>query len=282
MKIVKTFQDLLAELKELEEPIGFVPTMGFLHQGHLSLVKRAKTANPSVVVSIFANPTQFSPEEDFDKYPKDLKRDFQLLESELVDLVWLPEAVDMYPDGYQTWVDVEELTTRLEGRFRPDHFKGVTTIVAKLFNALRPDRAYFGQKDAQQVAVIKQMVRDLNYPIEIVVCPTIREADGLAMSSRNVYLNPRQREAALCISRGLKGARKAFLAGERNTEGLRQIVKDEIEGEKLARIQYISCADPTTLEELAGDVDSCLLSLAVFFGSTRLIDNIVLPESELK
>jgi len=282
MKIVKTFQDLLAELKELEEPIGFVPTMGFLHQGHLSLVKRAKTANPSVVVSIFANPTQFSPEEDFDKYPKDLKRDFQLLESELVDLVWLPEAVDMYPDGYQTWVDVEELTTRLEGRFRPDHFKGVTTIVAKLFNALRPDRAYFGQKDAQQVAVIKQMVRDLNYPIEIVVCPTIREADGLAMSSRNVYLNPRQREAALCISRGLKGARKAFLAGERNTEGLRQIVKDEIEGEKLARIQYISCADPTTLEELAGDVDSCLLSLVVFFGSTRLIDNIVLPESELK
>jgi len=199
-----------------------------------------------------------------------------------VDLVWIPTIEIMYPEGYQTWVDVEELTTRLEGKFRPDHFKGVTTIVAKLFNALRPDRAYFGQKDAQQVAVIKQMVRDLNYPIEIVVCPTIREADGLAMSSRNVYLNPRQREAALCISRGLKGARKAFLAGERNTEGLRQIVKDEIEGEKLARIQYISCADPTTLEELAGDVDSCLLSLVVFFGSTRLIDNIVLPESELK
>jgi pantoate--beta-alanine ligase len=278
MKIFKTFKDLLGERNQLDKPIGFVPTMGFLHQGHLSLVKRAKADNKSVVVSIFVNPTQFSPNEDLDNYPKDLTRDFQLLEDELVDLVWVPEAADMYPDGYQTWVDVEELTTKLEGKFRPTHFRGVTTVVSKLFNGLQPDRAYFGQKDAQQVAVIQRMVRDLNYPIEIVVCPIIREADGLAMSSRNVNLDPKEREAARCISRGLNEAHKAFQAGERNAENLRQIVKDELEGEKLARVQYISCADPATLEELDGVVDNCLLSLAVYFGTTRLIDNINLTE----
>ncbi len=277
MKTITTFQELQNTLVELNRPLGFVPTMGYLHEGHLSLVRVAKEQNESVVVSIFTNPTQFAQGEDLENYPKDIDRDLELLGNEGTDLVWLPSTGDMYPKGYQTWVDVSELTGLLEGRFRQTHFRGVTTVVAKLFNALRPERAYFGQKDAQQAAVIKQMVRDLNYPIDIVVCPIIREEDGLAMSSRNIYLTDSERKAALCLSRGLDAAEKAYIEGERKSDNLREIIRLEIEREKIARIQYISCAHPETLEELNGDVVSCLLSLAIFVGTTRLIDNIQLP-----
>lgn len=273
----------IASLKELQEirktlpgPVGFVPTMGFLHQGHLSLVRKAREECDSVVVSIFANPTQFAPDEDFETYPRDISRDKRLLGDENVDVVWIPTVEEMYPDDFQTWVTVEEVTQPLEGSRRPTHFQGVTTIVAKLFNAVRPDRAYFGQKDAQQAVVIKQMVRDLNYPIEIVVCPIVREEDGLAMSSRNTYLDPVERQAALSLSRGLHLAKERFLDGEREAEVLRTAVKHRVEQEELAQLEYVSCADPVSLEELEGPVETCLLSMAAKVGKTRLIDNLVL------
>ncbi len=278
MKTTIIFTELLDALSEIKRPLGFVPTMGYLHEGHLSLVQKAKEENSSVVVSIFTNPTQFAPEEDLENYPKDIDRDLQLLMTEGVDLVWMPTVEALYPENFQTWVSVDQMTGFLEGFYRPSHFRGVTTIVSKLFNAVRPERAYFGQKDAQQARVIQQMVADLNYPIEIVVCPIIREDDGLAMSSRNSYLNVKERKAALCLSRGLKAARKAFSAGERNSEVLRGIVNREIIKEEAAKIQYISCAHPITLEELEGEVRTCLISMAVFVGKTRLIDNVILPE----
>ena len=277
MKIIRTFPELRTNLAELDRPLGFVPTMGYLHDGHLSLVRRAKEQNETVIVSIFTNPTQFGPGEDLENYPVNIDRDLELLGDEGTDLVWLPTAADMYPENYQTWVDVNQLTEQLEGRYRPTHFRGVTTVVSKLFNAVHPDRAYFGQKDAQQVAVIKKMVRDLNYPIDIIVCPIIREEDGLAMSSRNSYLSEPEREAAVSLSQGLKAAQKAYLEGERSAEFLCDIIRSVIDREELARIQYISCSDPETLEELIGENESCLLSLAVFIGTTRLIDNIQLP-----
>lgn len=279
MKIVENISELRNELSKLERPLGFVPTMGFLHEGHLSLVRKAREGNPSVVVSIFANPTQFAPEEDLENYPRDIKRDLELLAAEGADLVWIPTVEIMYPEGYQTWVEVEGLSTLLEGSFRPTHFRGVTTVVAKLFNAVGPDRAYFGQKDAQQAAVIQQMARDLDFPIEIVVCPIVREDDGLAMSSRNTYLDENERVAARCLSRGLFLARDAFLSGERRAETLTRIVSDEIKAEALADLQYVSCADPEMLVELKGEVSSCLISMAVYVGKTRLIDNILLGVS---
>jgi pantoate--beta-alanine ligase len=274
MNTVETFQALQDQISNLERPLGFVPTMGYLHAGHLSLVREAKQDNPSVVVSIYTNPTQFSPEEDLANYPRDIERDLQLLEAENVNLVWIPTTEWMYPGGFQTWVEVKDLSKVLEGSFRPTHFQGVTTVVAKLFNAVSPDRAYFGQKDAQQAAVIQQMVRDLNYPLEIIVCPIIREHDGLAMSSRNSYLIEKERQAARCLSRGLFLARDAFMAGERNADVLRGIVQEEVEREPLADLQYVSCADPISLEERTGEITSCLISMAVFVGKTRLIDNI--------
>lgn len=279
MKIVENISELRNELSKLERPLGFVPTMGFLHEGHLSLVRKAREGNPSVVVSIFANPTQFAPEEDLENYPRDIKRDLELLAAEGADLVWIPTVEIMYTEGYQTWVEVDGLSTLLEGSFRPTHFRGVTTVVAKLFNAVGPDRAYFGQKDAQQAAVIQQMARDLDFPIEIVVCPIVREEDGLAMSSRNTYLDENERVAARCLSRGLFLARDAFLSGERRAETLTRIVSDEIKAEALADLQYVSCADPEMLVELKGEVSSCLISMAVYVGKTRLIDNILLGVS---
>lgn len=279
MRVVESIQELWKELSALERPLGFVPTMGYLHEGHLSLVRRAKDENSSVAVSIFPNPTQFAEDEDLDSYPRDLKRDLELLEGEKADLVWAPTVEIIYPEGYQTWVEVEDLSKVLEGAFRPTHFRGVTTVVAKLFNAVSPERAYFGQKDAQQAAVIQQMTKDLNYPLEIVVCPIIREDDGLAMSSRNAYLNEDERLAARCLSRGLFLAREAFLSGERKAENLTGIVSEEVFTEPLADLQYISCADPETLSELEGEIRSCLISMAVFIGKTRLIDNIVLGDS---
>jgi pantoate--beta-alanine ligase len=250
--------------------------MGYLHEGHLSLVRRARKECDYVVVSIFVNPTQFGANEDLSKYPRDLERDLSLLEPLGVDLVWNPTLEIMYPTGYQTWVKVETLTRPLEGAMRPEHFKGVTTVVAKLFNAVQPHKAYFGQKDAQQAAVIRQMVRDLNFPIEMIVCPTMREADGLAMSSRNKYLEGGDRQAATVLFRALSVAKSAYDGGERNAEKLRTLMKDTIVAEPRAQTQYVSCADYDTLEELDVIKGKSLLSMAVLIGKTRLIDNFVL------
>jgi pantoate--beta-alanine ligase len=276
MKTVTTLSELRAARPGLPEPVGFVPTMGYLHDGHLSLVRRAKEECASVVASIFVNPTQFGPGEDLSKYPCNLARDLRLLESVGVDLVWTPTPEVMYPSGFQTWVTVDELTKGLEGAMRPGHFRGVTTVVAKLFNAVQPHKAYFGQKDAQQAAVIRRMTKDLDFPVAIVVCPTVREADGLAMSSRNSYLNPNERKAARVLFRALSAAKTAFEGGERRAETLRRIMTETINAEPLAKLQYVSCADYETLEELETVQGKTLLSMAVFIGKTRLIDNFVL------
>jgi pantoate--beta-alanine ligase len=228
------------------------------------------------VVSIFVNPTQFGPAEDFSRYPRDLERDSALLEKEGVDLIWAPTPEQMYSADFQTWVEVDQLTKPLEGERRPGHFRGVTTVVAKLFNGVLPQKAYFGQKDAQQAVVIRRMVQDLNFPIEIVVCPIVRESDGLAMSSRNQYLNPQERQAALVLSRSLKNAREAFDRGERRAEILREILLTTLHADPLARVQYVSCTDPVTLQEQKDEVASSLLSMAVYIGNTRLIDNCLL------
>jgi pantoate--beta-alanine ligase len=276
MLTVITLSDLYAARRSLTGVVGLVPTMGYLHEGHLSLVRRAREECDQVVVSIFVNPTQFGPKEDLSKYPRDLDRDLNLLESLGVDLVWAPTAEVMYPPGYQTWVEVEAITRPLEGAMRPGHFRGVTTVVAKLFTGVQPHRAYFGQKDAQQAAVIRQMTRDLNFPIEIVICPIVREPDGLAMSSRNVYLDAEQRKAATVLYRSLSAAKEAYEDGVRDAEKLRQIMKNVLASEPLAQMQYVSCADYDTLEELETVTGKTLLSMAVFVGKTRLIDNFVL------
>ncbi len=276
MQVVTTLAELRNARALLPEPVGFVPTMGYLHEGHLSLVRRARAECAGVVVSIFVNPTQFGPGEDLATYPRDLPGDLRLLEGEGVDLVWTPTPEVMYPPDFQTWVTVEEVARPLEGAQRPGHFRGVATVVAKLFNAVQPHRAYFGQKDAQQAVVIRQMVRDLNFPIEIIVCPTVREADGLAMSSRNSYLTPQERQAATVLYRALGAARAAFADGERDADRLRRLVAEIIAAEPLARLQYVSCAHPETLQELETVADAALLSLAAFVGRTRLIDNLLL------
>ncbi len=282
MRKVSPLDELRKIRLSLDGTFGFVPTMGFLHEGHLSLIRRARDECKHVVVSIFVNPTQFGPKEDLAKYPRDLGKDFQLISSletpsaasEIV--VWTPSAGMMYPTGYQTWVEVEAMTRPLEGAMRPGHFRGVTTVVAKLFNAVQPHKAYFGQKDAQQAAVIRQMARDLNFPIEIVVCPTTREPDGLAMSSRNVYLDAEQRKAATVLFRSLSAAKELYEAGERDAEKVRGKMKEVLAGEPLAEPQYVSCADYDTLEELTEIKGKALLSMAVFIGKTRLIDNFVI------
>jgi len=276
MNTVKTLLELRIARGELIEPVGLVPTMGYLHDGHLSLVRQARQECSSVVVSIFVNPSQFGPKEDFSAYPRDVSRDLALLESVGVDLVWMPEVEDMYPAGYQTWVIVEEVAQPLEGSMRPGHFRGVATVVAKLFNAVQPQKAYFGQKDAQQVAVIRRMTEDLNVDVDIVVCPIRREADGLAMSSRNKYLSPDERIAARVLYRALTTAQQAFLKGERSGDRLKDIMKEVLAGEPLAKIQYVSCADIDSLQELTTITHNAILSMAVYVGKTRLIDNMVL------
>ena len=276
MKVVSTLDELRSAKSDLLPPLGLVPTMGFLHDGHLSLVKRAKVECKSVGASIFVNPTQFGEGEDLEAYPRNMPRDLRLLEEEGVDLVWVPTIEDVYPTDSQTWVVVEELTKQLEGGRRPGHFRGVTTVVAKLFNAFQPDRAYFGQKDAQQALVIRRMVKDLLLPIEIVVCPIVREEDSLAMSSRNAYLNPEQRRAATVLHDALRDATERFKNGERDAEALRGSMLAVIQDEPLARVQYVSAADPDTLEEAQGEIQRVLLSMAVYLGDTRLIDNVML------
>ncbi len=276
MKTVTRLSELRAERGEMAGTFGLVPTMGFLHRGHLSLVERARAECDQVGVSVFVNPTQFGPGEDLHRYPRDLDRDLGLLEGLGVDVVWAPPPEEVYPPGFQTWVTVEQVSAPLEGKHRPGHFRGVATVVAKLFNAFMPDRAYFGQKDAQQVAVIRQMARDLNFPVEVVVCPTVREADGLALSSRNVYLDPEERQAATVLFRALTKAQAAFGDGERDADALRAILSSTVAGEPLAREEYVSAADPETLDELERVEAGVLLSLAVRVGKTRLIDNVVL------
>jgi pantoate--beta-alanine ligase len=255
---------------------GLVPTMGYLHEGHLALVRRATAENDRVAVSIYVNPTQFGPDEDLASYPRDLERDLALLRELEVDLVFTPADAMMYPSGFQTAVTVRDLSQPLEGASRPTHFQGVTTVVAKLFNIIQPTRAYFGQKDAQQAIVLRRMVRDLNFNLELVICPIVREPDGLALSSRNKYLSPEQRDAATVLHWALREAEQATLAGERDGERLRQMMAALINSEPLARLDYVSAADPDTLEELDRITDGVLLSTAVFFGATRLIDNIYL------
>ncbi len=276
MEVVTTIADMKRLRSALPEPVGFVPTMGYLHQGHLSLVRRARAENKSVVVSIFVNPAQFGPDEDLDGYPRDPRRDLALLEREGADIIFMPPAAEMYPPGFDSWVEVGGLARRLEGASRPGHFRGVATVIAKLFNIVRPARAYFGQKDAQQVLVIKKMVSDLNMNLEIVTLPTVREPDGLAMSSRNSYLSPEERRQATVLYRALMLAQGLWLKGEKDAQKIRSQMAELIKREPLAAIDYISIANAETLDELAEVSPPALVSLAVKIGKTRLIDNVVL------
>ncbi len=261
---------------DLARPVGLVPTMGYLHEGHLSLVKRARAENATVVASIFVNPAQFGPGEDLTTYPHDTQRDLALLEKERTDVVFVPSAEEMYPPRFDSWVEVGNLTQRLEGACRPTHFKGVTTVVARLFNIVQPARAYFGQKDAQQAVVIRKMVADLNMDLEVVTCPTVREPDGLAMSTRNTYLNPEQRQAAVVLYQALTVAQQLWSQGEKDAARIRRQMTALIENQPLANIEYISIANPETLEELDKISPPVLVSLAAKIGKTRLIDNVLL------
>jgi pantoate--beta-alanine ligase len=250
--------------------------MGYLHEGHISLVKAAKAENKTVVVSIYVNPTQFGPKEDLSSYPRDLRRDLAMLEKTGTDVVFFPSDKEMYPPGYDTWVEVDKLTKRLEGASRPTHFRGVTTIVNKLFNIVQADSAYFGQKDAQQALVIQKMVKDLDMNVRVVVCPTVREPDGLAMSSRNSYLTPEQRKAAPVLYRSLLLVKEMYAKGERNAGKIREQMIGLIQKEPLAEIDYISITNPEILEELEVIEGRALVSMAVRIGKTRLIDNTTL------
>lgn len=276
MQVLATI-DAFRQARAAYGPLGFVPTMGYLHQGHLSLIAQARRECGAVAVSIFVNPTQFGPREDFERYPRDLERDLALLEREQTDLVFVPSREEIYPEGFGTYVSIPAADEVLEGAARPGHFRGVATVVCKLLNIVQPTRAYFGQKDAQQSIVVRQLVRDLNIPTRIVVAPTVREPDGLAMSSRNSYLTPEERQAAPAIYRALRAAEQRYLAGERDGEALRQAVIAVLDAEPLLRPEYVSVADPLSLRELE-QVGSrgALVSLAVRIGAVRLIDNLVL------
>jgi len=276
MKIIEKIDDMKKLRQRLTEPVGLVPTMGYLHEGHLTLVRQARAENPSVVVSIFVNPTQFGPQEDFNSYPRDTNRDLALLEKEGTDVVFMPSVAEMYPEPFNCWIEVGKVTERLEGASRPGHFKGVTTVCAKLFNIIQPTTAYFGQKDAQQAVVIRKMVTDLNMNLEIVTLPTVREPDGLAVSSRNTYLNPDERQAAVVLYQALTLAQKLWSQGETDARRLRQEMIELIQKQPLATIDYVSVADAETLDELEKVKPPALVSLAVKIGKTRLIDNIVL------
>ena len=276
MQVVGPIFEVRALRQKLNGTVGFVPTMGYLHEGHLALVKRARTDNSNVIVSIYVNPTQFGPREDFGSYPRELNRDLELLREEGVDIVFVPSDDEIYPPEFSSWVDVGKVTERLEEASRPGHFRGVATVVAKLFNIVQPSRAYFGQKDAQQVVVIKRMVADLNMGVDIVVVPTVRESDGLAMSSRNVYLSPGERQAATILFKALTLARQLSQGGEKDAGKIRPQMAALIHKEPLAQIDYVSIADAQTLEELNLLDRPAVASLAVRIGKTRLIDNMPL------
>ncbi|PKM62207.1 MAG: pantoate--beta-alanine ligase [Firmicutes bacterium HGW-Firmicutes-4] len=279
MKIAKTITELKTCLEEIgkDKTIGFVPTMGYLHDGHLSLINEAQSHNDVTVVSIFVNPTQFAPGEDLDAYPRDFDQDSLLAEAAGTDLLFFPDPGDIYPAGASTFVEVEgESTRKLCGQSRPTHFKGVTTVVNILFNLIQPTRAYFGQKDAQQVVVIKKMIRDLHLPVQLVVCPIVREADGLALSSRNVFLNPEQRNQALVLSQSLTAAKALYRAGEGRVKILKDQIISHISNMPLAVIDYVDILDFKTLADIENITSPALVAVAVRFGSTRLIDNIIL------
>lgn len=278
MRLIDKISDMKAIIrsnKSMGKTIGFVPTMGYLHEGHLSLAKRSVQENDLTVMSIFVNPTQFGPNEDFDKYPRDLERDLTLAEAAGVDVVFAPSVGEMYPDGYKTYVNVEDITEVLCGRSRPGHFRGVTTVVNKLFNIVEPNKAYFGQKDAQQVIVIKKMVRDLNMNLEVITCPIVREPDGLAMSSRNVYLNAEERKAAVILSKSLFEAEELIKKGEKSRKRIVEYIESAIKTEKLAEIDYVEVVSADNLEIMEELKGSILIALAVRFGKTRLIDNVI-------
>ncbi|MCS7254761.1 MAG: pantoate--beta-alanine ligase [Armatimonadota bacterium] len=279
MKVVTSVSEMQScamRLRMENKVIGFVPTMGYFHEGHLSLMRRARSECDVVIVSIFVNPIQFSPGEDYERYPRDVERDLKMAEDVGVDIIFHPSVEEMYPEGYATYVHVERLTEGLCGAHRPGHFLGVTTVVAKLFNIVMPHKAYFGEKDYQQLMVIKRMVKDLNFPVEIVSCPTVREKDGLAMSSRNVYLQPEERQAALSLSRGLMAAKEMFERGERDANALKRLVEECMRSSKLVRPQYIEVVDAETLEPVERIERDAVIAVAAFVGKARLIDNVIL------
>ncbi|MCD6100243.1 MAG: pantoate--beta-alanine ligase [Candidatus Marinimicrobia bacterium] len=279
MKLIEKIADLREEIKRFKREgkiIGFVPTMGYFHEGHLSLMEIARKRSDVLVVSIFVNPIQFGPNEDYNRYPRDLKRDLKLAEERGVDIVFHPDNREMYQENFQTYVNVEKLTKGMCGKYRPGHFRGVTTVVAKLFNIVQPDIAVFGQKDVQQAIVIKRMVGDLNFPVEIVVGPVIREHDGLAMSSRNTYLNDEERKQAPMIYKALKVAREKVKMGNRDAAKLKEIIESTIATAPLARIEYVEIVDDENLEPVSEVKPGTLAAVAVWFGKTRLIDNIYL------
>lgn len=278
MRLLETIADLRTYRSALSGRVGVVLTMGYLHEGHLSLVRAARHENDHVLATIFVNPTQFDPKEDLSAYPRNLPRDLAMLQEAGVEAVFTPTSAIMYPAGYQTTISVETVSQGKEGAMRPGHFRGVATVVAKLFNLTQPHRSYFGQKDAQQVAVIRRMAQDLNFPLEVRVGPIVREADGLAMSSRNVYLKPDERQAARILHRALHATALAYAAGERNPDVLRSTAEHVIRAEPLAALDYVSVADARTLAELATPTDApLLLSLAAKIGKPRLLDNMLLP-----
>ncbi|MCP2239761.1 pantoate--beta-alanine ligase [Thermoanaerobacterium thermosaccharolyticum] len=278
MIVVKKISDVREAIKAQKaqgKTIGLVPTMGYLHEGHLSLVKKARENSDFVCASVFVNPIQFGPNEDYNKYPRDIERDIKLLEENGCDLVFIPSVEEMYPSERLTTVSVIKITNKLCGAYRPGHFDGVCTVVTKLFNIFTPDIAVFGQKDAQQVAVIKKMVEDLNIPVKIIASPIVRDKDGLALSSRNVYLSDDERHAALILNKSLKEAEKILKSGERNAENIISRVKNILESEPLCKIQYVSCVHPDTLEDLMAINDKALIAIACYIGNTRLIDNLL-------
>src|ERR1700683_1996937 len=281
MRICNTIEDMRAASRAVRHAgkrLGFVPTMGALHEGHLSLAWAAKASCDAVAASIFVNPAQFGPTEDLAKYPRNFERDRELLEKEGVELLFAPSVEEMYPAGAVTWVTVEGLSAKLDARSRPGHFRGVTTVVAKLFHIVEPDAAFFGQKDAAQVAIIRRMVRDLNFSVEIVACPIMREPDGLAMSSRNACLNPQQRKQALVLHRSLLRTKKLWDPGERNQATLVAAAREEFTEEKSVRLDYFEIVDPDNLDSLEDVANGALLAVAAFVGQTRLIDKLVLPK----
>lgn len=283
MKIVQTVEEVRAEIKKWRKEnltVGLVPTMGYLHEGHKSLIDRAVAENDRVVVSVFVNPMQFGPSEDLESYPRDLERDAALCEEAGANLIFHPEPEDMYSSDFSSFIDMNTLTGGLCGKTRPTHFRGVCTVVGKLFHIVEPDKAYFGQKDAQQLAVIRHMVKDLNFNLEVVGCPIIREEDGLAKSSRNTYLNKEERQAALVLSRSLDAAKAQIEAGERNTAILKKNICSIIETEPLARIDYVEFVDWNTLEPVETIEGPVLNAIAVYIGKTRLIDNHIYFEKE--
>ena len=279
MKVVKTIQEVRAQVQAWRKEgltVGLVPTMGYLHEGHQSLIRKSVSENDRTVVSVFVNPIQFGPNEDLEAYPRDLNRDMKAVEEAGGDLIFHPEPSEMYPGHFTSFIDTTETTELLCGAVRPIHFRGVCTVVGKLFNIVLPDKAYFGQKDAQQLATIRRFVRDLNFPVEIVACPIVREEDGLAKSSRNTYLNPQERQAALILSKSLKLGKAAIEQGERSAQRIIDIIRQNLQTEPLARVDYVEVVDFENIQRVKTIQGDTLVAIAVYIGKTRLIDNFII------